>query len=635
MASAEEVLYKLGVTQAQAWFGTHLDEAVRLSGGRIPVVIQRCCQMVEDNLECEGLYKVSPVASLDLASRGVHEVCALLKAYLDQLPTPLCSASLYIQFVNAHSIKNIDDRFLRIKLLFGSLPTSNKMVLFHLLKHLHKVAQHSKANKMTVSALATVFCPCIFKCPKEIDSPLRGMTDQPTLAAVLATMISYHHLLLLPAEDTPSLQQTASSLLSTRSAVRPNLEIPQSPNNRPRSNGPTEFPLSPAPSLPPTSPSASLSAMFSPHGRSARPGQSSPTMASAAHDAGMNHVLEGVIEDACNEEFVFSAEFEVIRATTAPRREQDLQAQRQRIEATFGPSRSPSNRLRRLLPHVFGASHPSTATVAEGVSDAAGTATDGSSSGSGSDSEPDMKGSYPLGEQTPALQNHSQPQMQVKRRPHSSRGNEKQLTKELNDDIPVDLDQPYVSVLQRLARRRTRSRRPTNVSDMTKEQMREEKRSIKMELKNFDTLFIAKHRRVPEKKDKEPLREVYALYKSIKHAIEDTHQPTTSVQPPAAATAGPVFVAAPKPSIPQPQVVTAAAPPAAVPLSAANLTDHELHALKQEKRDLKKKLCSYQARFKETFDREVTTKKDREPMAAEYERYRELKSCLKEIDGKD
>eukprot|EP00667_Euglena_gracilis_P011830 EG_transcript_12105 len=215
MKRGPEVLYKIGLAN-QASFGKPLEESIRLNNGQVPVVIQMCCDVIEDAIETDGVYKTSPPAQrAEEAAAGaqpgrldphhVHEVASLLKGFLNRLPLPLCPPSLYPQFVAAHGIQNVDARFQRVKALFGSMPNANKMVLLHLLRHLYKVAQHSKKNKMTVSSLAAVFAPIIFKCPKEADSLVRTMADQPALAAVLTTLISYHHLLLLSPDATPSI----------------------------------------------------------------------------------------------------------------------------------------------------------------------------------------------------------------------------------------------------------------------------------------------------------------------------------------------------------------------------------------------------------------------------------------------
>eukprot|EP01006_Ploeotia_vitrea_P041954 TRINITY_DN66588_c5_g1_i1.p1 TRINITY_DN66588_c5_g1~~TRINITY_DN66588_c5_g1_i1.p1 ORF type:complete len:1131 (+),score=176.87 TRINITY_DN66588_c5_g1_i1:475-3393(+) len=327
---------------------------------------------------------------------------------------------------------------------------------------------------------------------------------------------------------------------------------------------------------------------------------------------------------------------------------------------------------------------------------------------------------------------------------------EKMLTRELNLELPVDLDCAYQCLLKRLARRRTKSKRPKDVSAMTLDQLREEKRSIKLELKNFDSTFAQQRGKPAEKKDKEPLRDIYGLYKSIKKHIQARErtaaagggggeqpqptaaEPTTTtttttattgmtggyaptnptttnalgadnyfygtpatvggtglsssssvvtVPQPALMMQAPVSTAvndnwaskqpsAPpstwqtpttttvngkQPSAPPsnwqaPTTTTPSAPPApatgswdtatTTTTTTTNQTQHtqqHLHGsvqaklLQQEKRDLKKKLCNYQKRFRETFGREVTTRKDREPMSAEYERYKELKNLLKDF----
>ena len=753
-----ELLFRIGVAH-QASFGKSLEENIRQSDGQIPHVIASCCEAIEENIETEGIYKVNVPARKPedygnrrgddagrLDAHDVHEVASLLKAFLNRLPVPLCLPTLYAQFVSAHGIRNVDVRFQRIKALFCSLPNANKMVLLHLLRHLHKVAQHSKKNKMTISSLATTFASVLFKCPKELDSPLRTMTDQPSLAAVLATLISYHHLLLLSPEATPSLMVTASSehdaakqrkgpmagvnhtedgkpmvgltngdihphhaqqqptqqfqtyqqphdqstqqmVLPEHSSTSHDVFVAQKQPNHVNHNVYWGSHGTAAPTLSPTS-----------GGSRALTGPLSPQ--STTSDPGISTVLESLISETCLGDIIVSPALEATGGGQAGWVEyQHLQAEQEsRVDAVFGASSF--ERLSRLL----AGGHFSNAGLVsrEGPQYDPGTQASDASSSDSSESDDysshvsapqDVPGFHGQGVSTPQMgAQGAAAQANIKRKRslgQCARVNEKLLTRELNTEIPIDLSNPYPCLIQRLARRRSKSQRPANIAEMTLEQMKDEKRSIKMELKNFDGLFTTTYNRAPQKKDKEPLREMYALYKSIKRAIDDQNhiaagkpmqvtraRQAHEIEPKSGATALRPSV---EPSHQQPMVHTTAAPTSAIYSAEPGLfsgsvvggsrsamastttttaatstgsavqapgaasgnavrpskvwTPTEIRLLKQEKRDLKKKLCHFQNQFRTEFNRDVVSKKDREPMNAEYERYRELKTLLREIEG--
>eukprot|EP01062_Namystynia_karyoxenos_P065979 TRINITY_DN60001_c0_g1_i1.p1 TRINITY_DN60001_c0_g1~~TRINITY_DN60001_c0_g1_i1.p1 ORF type:complete len:644 (+),score=221.14 TRINITY_DN60001_c0_g1_i1:171-2102(+) len=71
----------------------------------------------------------------------------------------------------------------------------------------------------------------------------------------------------------------------------------------------------------------------------------------------------------------------------------------------------------------------------------------------------------------------------------------------------------------------------------------------------------------------------------------------------------------------------------ALPCDPLSLTRDQVAALRSEKKAIKKHLFAFMAQFKEVHGREVKTKDDRAPCAAEYERYRLLKALLQDLDG--
>ena len=78
---------------------------------------------------------------------------------------------------------------------------------------------------------------------------------------------------------------------------------------------------------------------------------------------------------------------------------------------------------------------------------------------------------------------------------------------------------PLDYVQQRLAAERQRMHRPYEIELMSLAQLRNEKSSIKKELRFFDRAFQHMNGKDPLKADKEPLRPVYQRYKLVKSII--------------------------------------------------------------------------------------------------------------------
>eukprot|EP01060_Flectonema_neradi_P012218 TRINITY_DN190_c3_g1_i1.p1 TRINITY_DN190_c3_g1~~TRINITY_DN190_c3_g1_i1.p1 ORF type:complete len:373 (+),score=78.26 TRINITY_DN190_c3_g1_i1:110-1120(+) len=200
---------------------------------------------------------------------------------------------------------------------------------------------------------------------------------------------------------------------------------------------------------------------------------------------------------------------------------------------------------------------------------------------------------------------------------------------------------------------RLNTRKPSNertaeaISLLSNASLVEEKRNLKQGLRSFDVLFERVMGRQPEKCDKEPLRTVYGYYKDLKKEIslrgggqdDDDKQPHN---PPQATTAATALKHKPHAGQPQQQQHqpmplygnntkpnnTSNGEPSYGGLSAA-----ELEQLKSEKKFIKRKLFNFMSDFKDTHGREVKSREDRAPLAAEYERYRHLKTVLQGIEG--
>ncbi|EXJ85592.1 hypothetical protein A1O1_05957 [Capronia coronata CBS 617.96] len=163
-------------------FGVSLEDLFQREGTAVPAIVRECIQAVDlYGLDVEGIYRTSGSAHhiMELRQLFDHDanavdfrnatsfhndiasVTTLLKHFLRELPDPLLTATQYHAFIEA---AKLDDDIIRrdsIHALVNSLPDPNYATLRALTLHLHRVAQHSDRNKMTMSNLAIVFAPTL------------------------------------------------------------------------------------------------------------------------------------------------------------------------------------------------------------------------------------------------------------------------------------------------------------------------------------------------------------------------------------------------------------------------------------------------------------------------------------------
>lgn len=94
-------------------------------------------------------------------SNDIAAVATLLKNFLRDLPDPLLTRAAYHSFIQASKIDDDVNRRDSLHQYINSLPDPNYATLRVLTMHLHRIAQHSATNKMTISNLATVFGPSV------------------------------------------------------------------------------------------------------------------------------------------------------------------------------------------------------------------------------------------------------------------------------------------------------------------------------------------------------------------------------------------------------------------------------------------------------------------------------------------
>ncbi|XP_055083312.1 rho GTPase-activating protein 6-like isoform X3 [Periophthalmus magnuspinnatus] len=211
---------------------------------QVPRVVDSCCQHLEKyGLQTVGIFRVGSSkkrvrqlreefdrgvdVQLD-EDHSVHDVAALLKEFLRDLPDPLLTKELYTAFIST-TLLEPDEQQNVTQLLIYLLPACNSDTLHRLLEFLFTVADHAHdqqgkdgqevtGNKMTSLNLATIFGPNLLHKLKNSDKEFSVQSsaraeESAAVIAVLEKMIaSYQSLFMVP----PDLQnEVLMSLLET------------------------------------------------------------------------------------------------------------------------------------------------------------------------------------------------------------------------------------------------------------------------------------------------------------------------------------------------------------------------------------------------------------------------------------
>ncbi|CAN9503460.1 unnamed protein product [Ophioblennius macclurei] len=171
----------------------------------VPKVVELLLMHVEINgLYTEGLYRKSgsacrarelhqiletdPECAI-LDDYPIHTITGLLKRWLRELPDPLMTFSLYSDFLHAVELPEKCERIRAVYQKVDELPPANYNTLERLIFHLVRVAKEEEHNKMSSSALAIVFAPCILRSP-DFDDPFLGMRDVAKTTSCVEILIS-------------------------------------------------------------------------------------------------------------------------------------------------------------------------------------------------------------------------------------------------------------------------------------------------------------------------------------------------------------------------------------------------------------------------------------------------------------
>lgn len=148
--------------------------------GKVPLVVDRLITTIEmHGLYTEGIYRKSGVSSkvrelkmkmdegdlekVDFENYQVHVLAAVLKSFFRDMPEPLLTYEYYDDFLHAASLTDPHDRISTLFAILKKLPKPNYDLMERLIVHLARVARHEVDNRMSPSALAIVFAPCILR----------------------------------------------------------------------------------------------------------------------------------------------------------------------------------------------------------------------------------------------------------------------------------------------------------------------------------------------------------------------------------------------------------------------------------------------------------------------------------------
>lgn len=221
----------------------------------VPIVLEKLLEHVEmHGLYTEGLYRKSGAANrtrelrqalqsdpaaVKLENFPIHAITGVLKQWLRELPEPLMTFAQYSDFLRAVELPEKQEQLAAIYAVLEHLPEANHNSLERLIFHLVKVALLEDVNRMSPSALAIIFAPCLLRCPDNSD-PLTSMKDVLKITTCVEMLIKEQMRKYKVKMDEISQLEAAESIAFRRlSLLRQNTN--KSPTARGSSSGPEEL----------------------------------------------------------------------------------------------------------------------------------------------------------------------------------------------------------------------------------------------------------------------------------------------------------------------------------------------------------------------------------------------------------
>ncbi|KAM6147215.1 LOW QUALITY PROTEIN: rho GTPase-activating protein 6 [Phoenicopterus ruber ruber] len=211
---------------------------------QVPRLVDSCCQHLEKHgLQTVGIFRVGSSKKrvrqlreefdrgIDVVldeEHSIHDVAALLKEFLRDMPDPLLTRELYTPFINTLLLEP-DEQLSTLQLLIYLLPPCNCDTLHRLLQFLSIVAGHAEdttdkdgqeitGNKMTSLNLATIFGPNLLHKQKSTDKEFSVQSsaraeESTAIIAVVQKMIENYEALFMVSPDLQN--EVLISLLET------------------------------------------------------------------------------------------------------------------------------------------------------------------------------------------------------------------------------------------------------------------------------------------------------------------------------------------------------------------------------------------------------------------------------------
>ncbi|XP_077000931.1 rho GTPase-activating protein 6 [Tamandua tetradactyla] len=211
---------------------------------QVPRLVDSCCQHLEKHgLQTVGIFRVGSSKKrvrqlreefdrgVDVSleeEHSVHDVAALLKEFLRDMPDPLLTRELYTAFINTLLLEP-EEQLGTLQLLIYLLPPCNCDTLHRLLQFLSIVARHADdnvskdgqevtGNKMTSLNLATIFGPNLLHKQKSSDKEFSVQSsaraeESTAIIAVVQKMIENSEALFMVPPDLQN--EVLISLLET------------------------------------------------------------------------------------------------------------------------------------------------------------------------------------------------------------------------------------------------------------------------------------------------------------------------------------------------------------------------------------------------------------------------------------
>ncbi|XP_030757921.1 unconventional myosin-IXa-like isoform X2 [Sitophilus oryzae] len=203
---------------------------------KIPVVIEKLIYTIElKGLYTEGIYRKSGVSSkirelkvsmdenpenCEFEKYQVHVLASVLKCFLREMPEPLLTFEYYENFITAANLTNETDRITTLYDILKKLPQSNYDLMERIIFHLAMVAHHEETNRMSASALAIVFAPCVLRTNNRVPAQ-QSLHDIGSQTQCIETIIRVHlRKLRSTLEDIDTLDTACQAATNRLSSLR-------------------------------------------------------------------------------------------------------------------------------------------------------------------------------------------------------------------------------------------------------------------------------------------------------------------------------------------------------------------------------------------------------------------------------